>query len=186
MKSLSSIAFLAVLTIGLFLSSELYASTKKGQKVYQQTKEYKVPGPVVISAAKRHGYYFTYSSQSKRRNKNKLAPKACNFVGHHWQIASNKSCTLYGFSEPWKRSNRRKCTSLREGWKIKKIELEGSYVWKSRPSNTTRPKFVVKSENKSSSMKNVSIKSVTLVGPKGKFNKFEEAFSHCSDNSYRG
>jgi len=176
MKTLLSISGLMI--CGLLLSPQIDANTKKGQQPPVQTKEYKVPGSVAISTAKRHGYRFS-AWDGKRNNKlQEILGDGCDFKGMHWTIDSKKKCYVNGFNAS------RKCMKLRKGWKLKDIRLKGSYVWKTRPSNTERPTFQVESNNQSSAAKIVSIDYITLIGPKGKFNKFEEAFSHCSDPNY--
>ena len=198
MKTLKFIAIVTIATCFLASHFEINATNKATPKTqytkqtYKKstkkksspvvTKEYKVPGSAVIGYAKQHGYDFLGILKSKGTNAQKKG--ACKFVGNHWQISRNASCTLDAFMH-W---GNVKCRDLRKGWKIKKVEINGSFKWNPNsgmPVNTSKAMIRLNSENKSRPTYPVSIKTITLIGPKGPFNKWQEAYSHCSDPNYR-
>ncbi len=153
-----------------------------------RTKEYTIPGATAIGIAKQHGYLFPSRTSKKRvyiRNGKRRVYRrkgTCKFMGMHWQVDAGKECPIIGFLAP---KSKPKCRKLRKGWKVKGIKLQGNYVWSSRPANTSVPFFSATSKNQSSKTKALTIKTVTLIGPEGPFNKFEEAFNHCSDRNYQ-
>ncbi len=169
-------------------SKTTYAKSDRRQAPVVRTKEYVVPGSVAIGIAKQHGYRFPSRTQKTRvfwRNGKRRVYRrkgTCKFMGMHWQVNAKESCPIVGFKAP---RNKSKCETLRKGWKIKEIKLQGSYVWSERPVNTNKPIFTATSKNASSKTKTVTIKTVTLIGPEGPFNKFEEAFNHCSQSNYQ-
>jgi hypothetical protein len=165
MKSL----FYLVLLLSLLFSTNLMA------------KQYKVPGPAAISVAKQHGYLFKQSRGDEALFKYRY--RECMFMGTHWQVSSQRSCKIYGFAVP--KGKTAKCSKLRRGWKIKDVRLKGDFVWRRRPVNTSKPLFSAISDNGTSSMKPISIDWILLEGPDGPNNKWQEAFNHCSDSSYR-
>ncbi len=142
-----------------------------------KTKEYKVPGVMLIAAAKRHGYYFDVGSDYKQRG--------CRFMGMHWYLpAGVGACEIIGFA-----SNIPKCKLLRKGWTIgglkltnfdKKYQETNSYALPGGPD----PLILLWPRGTKKAV-SIILKSAILVGPEGPFNKFEEAFSHCDDASYR-
>jgi hypothetical protein len=146
-------------------------------------KQYKVPGPAAISVAKSHGYLFKNGRGGMDEKLFKYRYRECKFMGMHWQVSPKRSCKIHGFAAPG--SRKAKCSKLRKGWEIKDVRLKGAHVWKRRPVNTSRPLFFAIADNGASSMKPVSIDWVMLEGPDGPNNKWQEAFSHCSDSSYR-
>ncbi|MES9972573.1 MAG: hypothetical protein ABW092_21265 [Candidatus Thiodiazotropha sp.] len=144
-------------------------------------KQYKVPGPAAISVAKQHGYIFKQSRGDE--NLFKYRYRECMFMGIHWQVSPKRSCKIYGFAVP--KGKTAKCSNLRRGWKIQDVRLKGDFVWRRRPVNTSKPLFSAISDNGTPRMKPISIDWIMLEGPDGPNNKWQEAFSHCSDSSYR-
>jgi len=140
-------------------------------------KTYKVPGSTIISTAKRYGYYFGVGVQD--------APKGCEFRGAHWTIPAKTSCEIIGF-----KSNINKCRFLRKGWTIEDIQFS-NLNYDDQATNSyylptgKDPLIQLWPRNRASKAKPVNIKHVILKGPTGAFKKFEEAFSHCSDPTYR-
>ena len=159
-----------------------YAKSQKRQNQPVRTKEYKVPGAAAVGYAKKHGYKFPDGTKRIRIGNRIKSVKACKFMGMHWQVDSKKTCGIWGFSSPRGKS---KCKKLRSGWKIKDMTINGNFVWSIRPVNTTSPTFRIWSENNSTKSKAVSVRYVTLIGPEGPANKWQEAFNHCSDRNYR-
>jgi len=115
----------------------------------------------------RNGYQFLAPFQSA------LSP--CEFIGLYWAAPPKSSCAVFGFY-----SNKSKCKSLREGWKIKSIELSGPFSWATRPINTAKPFFDIRIVNEGTVQKNVRLRQIDLIGPVGPANHWQEAFSHCS------
>ncbi len=169
-------------------SKTTYSKSDRRQAPVVRTKEYVVPGSIAIGIAKQHGYRFpSRAGKTKafwRLGKRRIFRKTgtCKFVGMHWEVRAKRICPIMGFVAPRSKS---KCKVLRKGWKIKEIKLQGKYVWSERPVNTNQPLFTATSKNDSSAIKIVTIKTVTLIGPEGPFNKFEEAFNHCSQSNYQ-
>lgn len=155
-----------------FLFFFLAATTTSNQTIAANaTKDYRAPGPVAISTAKRHGYRFTqtvrFSADSEK----------CFHQGSHWSVKPGGTCILKGFV-----SSKSRCKSLRSGWKVKDVQFRGlPYVWQLRPENKPQPEFQIKVRNTSSVMKPLTLDYITLSGPEGPFKDFENAFSHCSE-----
>ncbi len=169
-------------------SKTTYSKSDRRQAPVARTKEYVVPGSAAIGIAKQHGYLFPSRAAKTRvfrrngKTRRYRTKGTCKFMGMHWQVDAGKECPIMGFVAP---RSKPKCKVLRKGWKIKEIKLQGSYVWSERPVNTSEPLFTATSKNASSKVKAVTIKTVTLIGPEGPFNKFEEAFNHCSQSNYQ-
>ena len=139
-------------------------------------KVYRVPGHLIIQKAARHGYKFTTN--------NKGSQNSCSFTGKHWEIPVGAQCNILGFQSKVKR-----CELLRKGWVLKNIILKGATTGgRNRlPRNSLSPKFDIRISNfqtNATQSKVVQIHQLTLEGPEGNFNKYEEAFSHCSDPRY--
>lgn len=158
-------------TLYVALVAWLVGITSMQVQAAQASKDYRVPGPVLISAAKRHGYLFgqtiRFSADSSK----------CTFQGMNWTVKSGGTCVLHGLA-----SENYRCVHLRRGWTVKNIRFKGlPYVWKVRPEGKTEPKFSVQVKNSASVSKAFVIDYVTLTGPSGPFKDFEKAFSHCSE-----
>lgn len=157
-----------------------YNKSQKRQTVPVRTKEYKVPGAAVLGYAKKHGYQFPSGRGLERIGKRRYKRSKCTSMGMHWNIPAEKSCKITGF-----RTTKSKCEQLRVGWKVKEVRVKGSFVWNHRPVNVTKPLFVINAYNDSSKAKPVMVEWVVLEGPEGSFNKWQEAFNHCSDPNYQ-
>lgn len=149
-------------------------SSRNNIKVKKQI--YKIPGTIAISVAKKHGYIFKVSMSS--------VPKGCKFRGSHWEIPVGVYCNILGFQ-----SNIKRCAKLRSGWKLKEITFKGGLNGSAArwPRETPYPDFELGPSNaapNAAKRKAIQIDQLTLEGPEGNFNKFEEAFSHCSDPCY--
>jgi len=160
-------------------AKKTYSKSQKQRATTVRTKEYKVPGVAAIGYAKTHGYKFEAFDPTTTNQKGK-----CKFIGSHWQIGRNENCFIIAF-----RANHlpAKCKNLRKGWKIKRAEISGNFYWgSSRPVNTAKTQFEFRSDNDSRPTYPVSIRNITLIGPEGPFNKWQEAFNHCTENNYQG
>ncbi len=178
--------FLAIISLALYaifalLPVEVLATQTKRPTgpIVTQKKNYKVPGAVAVSTAKRHGYRFYSVKRTKNSRRISSYDKSCEFQGMHWTTKSKKECIITGFS-----NSRSKCRSLRNGWRLKEIRLKGNYVWTSRPANTQTPKFRATVTNNSSKAQVLLVDYLILEGPMGPSNSWEDAFSHCSDPNY--
>lgn len=139
-----------------------------------RTKTYRIPGPLAIVKAKKHGYTFSGDHQK------------CKFNGSHaWTIqpAPNQGtyCKMKGFS-PLR--NQQNCNRLRNGWKIIDMKFYGKVNWHAKYTAKSAG-IMFSSENDSRGPKMVMLKTLVLEGPTGPQKKFEDAFSHCSDPQYR-
>lgn len=171
-------------TIGF--SKELIFKNPRIVTKYVPKKVYKIPGSSAVSVARRNGYKFINLHRNSIPDRNPphspvIYPvTSCTFYGVHWTVPSKKTCGLRGFQ-----SNNSKCKKLRKGWKVKKISIKGSYVWRTQPLNTENPYFDLYANNAATKAKPVIIQWVELEGPSGAKNKWLEAFNHCSDPNYR-
>jgi hypothetical protein len=172
--------FFVLLLTGLSFNLLAADSKRHSGQLERQKKTYTIPGPVVISAAKRHGYQFFSTRKTRSSKRSSPYDKSCEFMGMHWTTRSSRTCNITGFS-----GRKQKCRKLRKGWSLKEIKLKGSYVWTSRPANTPSPQFKVKVTNNSSKTQVLNVDKVALVGPIGPSNSWEDAFSHCSDPNYQ-
>jgi hypothetical protein len=132
--------------------------------------------------AKRHGYRFPDGKKRVKIRGRFKSIHTCKFMGMHWQVDSKKTCGIWGFTSP---RSKAKCRNLRTGWKIKEMTLNGNFVWTMRPVNTTSPTFKIWAENNSTKAKAITVRNVTLIGPEGPANSWQQAFNHCSDPNYR-
>ena len=136
-------------------------------------KTYKVPGSTAIGTAKRYGYSFAVGMKD--------APKGCRFIGSHWHIPANSNCEIIGF-----KSNKKKCRFLRKGWTIEDIKFNNININDQATNSYYLPRgndplIQLWPRNRTTKAKAVTIKHIVLKGPSGSFNKFKEAFSHCSE-----
>ncbi len=161
-------------------TKKTYTKSHKQRTQPVRTKEYRVPGPSAISYAKRHGYTFPEGKRRVEIKKRRFRLERCKFMGMHWQVDPNTKCYIWGFS-----TSKEKCKNLRKGWKMKQMQISGNFVWTNRPANNTNPDFQIFAENNGATAKAISIRRITLIGPEGPANKWQEAFDHCSDPSYR-
>jgi hypothetical protein len=142
-----------------------------------ELKEYRVPGPVAVSTAKKHGYEFFV------RYAPLLMTPGCVAYGHSFQVLPHRTCVIDGFIP--KNRQKTQCIVLRHGWKVKEIIINNFDSWDLRPENTNDPWFSVRKQNNQAQTNAVvTIETVVLEGPDGPFKSFENAFSHCSDPDY--
>ena len=173
MKTVTDSKLKALLASALIVcSAGLFSTVHAAQKGRVATKTYTVPGSVIVSHAKRHGYEFDAPFQTMFSN--------CEFMGMHWTAPPKQKCTVVGLH-----STKSKCKNLRRGWKIKTMRMSGPASWRTRPVNTTEPFFDLNINNTGTKVKAVQIRDMTLIGPSGPANHWQEAFTHCSQSSYR-
>jgi len=176
--------FLAVIGSSSSISKEYKSYPKASSSLSNsltkravKKKIYNIPGSAVIQTAIKHGYKFTV--------KNNRSLKTCSFKNNRWEIPVGAQCNILAFQSKIKR-----CAMLRKGWVLKKVSVKGGVIkrWNELPKNSPNPSFNISLSNShpnASRPKMIQIEQITLEGPEGKFNKYEEAFSHCSDLRYQ-
>jgi len=66
---------------------------------------------------------------------------------------------------------------LMPGWKIKKVNLRGSYVWVTKPKyGSNKIRFIIKASVNGDRSKSITIRNIILEGPPGK--RAQDAFGN--------